>query len=231
MKKLTAHYQIRAWREPIHYRHLPNTQVPRGYLARFGGDCHSVIQEMNGSTQLMARLAIAGGFRLSEITRLTIGDLDFTARQIQVKDRFGQASQVKSMPEALYLDLRIQVMRIRRKRQLLNQQPQVYTAQSKTINAFEQTFLFPFRDDKAISQLVQMPLSYLKNDIRVAIRRYSRFLPDIKLVKNEQLTQMDNSVPQSDQLNLYDVNNARNKAIPDLCEQTAFIFETQQNVA
>jgi len=243
MEKITAQSQVVARRKSIYHRRLPNNSPPRGYLARFGGHCHSVIREMSGSTQLMTRLAIEGGFRLCEVTRLTIGDLDFNARQIRLKNRFGQFKQIKSMPEALYLDLRIQVMRVRRKLQLLNQQSKVYSTQSKTINAFEQAFLFPFTDDKTVGQLVQMPLSYLKNDIQLAIRRYTRFLPDNKSVKSEYLTQLNNSVSQNNtvsqnktvsqsaQPDFYGVNNIRNKATPGVGEQTAFIFETQQNVA
>ena len=60
-----------------------------------------VIGFLSGTHQLMAKLLYGSGLRLMECVRLRVKDVDFTQRQIIVRDGKGQKDRVTMLPDVL----------------------------------------------------------------------------------------------------------------------------------
>jgi integron integrase len=72
-----------------------------------------VIGCMLGRTQLMAKLLYGSGLRLAECVRLRVKDLDFSQRQILVRDGKGMQDRATMLPESLTEPLQIHLKRVK----------------------------------------------------------------------------------------------------------------------
>jgi integron integrase len=68
---------------------------------------------MTGSYQLMAKLLYGAGLRASECARLRVKDLDFSLRQVIVRDGKGERDRFTILPDALAAPLQDQLRRTR----------------------------------------------------------------------------------------------------------------------
>jgi len=76
-------------------------------------EAKSVIAKMSGVYKLMAQIMYGGGLRLMEVLRLRIKDLDFSNRQIIVRDGKGENDRITTFPEILLEPLRLHLKQIR----------------------------------------------------------------------------------------------------------------------
>jgi len=65
----------------------------------------SVLNQMSGTTQLMAQILYGSGLRLMECLRLRVKDIDYQNRQIVVRDGKGEKDRVTPLPETLVVPL------------------------------------------------------------------------------------------------------------------------------
>ena len=72
-----------------------------------------VLQHMRGVQQLVAQLLYGGGLRLLEGLQLRVKDIDFTRRQIYVRDTKGRRDRVTLLPQAVMPALREHIERVR----------------------------------------------------------------------------------------------------------------------
>jgi integron integrase len=68
-------------------------------------EAHTVLANMTGIHQLIAKLIYGSGLRLMECLRLRVKDLDFGNRQIIVRDGKGEQDRVTILPESVVPDL------------------------------------------------------------------------------------------------------------------------------
>jgi integron integrase len=73
-----------------------------------------VIARLSGTQRLMAKLLYGGGLRLMECLRLRVKDLDFTPRQIIVRDGKGMEDRVTMLPESLIMPLQEHLSPVKR---------------------------------------------------------------------------------------------------------------------
>jgi integrase len=73
-----------------------------------------VIARLSGTPRLMAKLLYGGGLRLMECLRLRVKDLDFTQRQIIVRDGKGMEDRVTMLPESLIIPLQEHLSHVKR---------------------------------------------------------------------------------------------------------------------
>jgi integron integrase len=78
------------------------------------GEVTAVLNRLDGTTALMARLLYGSGLRLMECVRLRVKDIDFQYRQITVRDGKGQKDRVMVLPTALVDHLSTHLARVRR---------------------------------------------------------------------------------------------------------------------
>jgi integron integrase len=113
-----------------------------------------VLRQMEGDSDLMARLLYGAGLRLMECVRLRIKDVDFEYGQITVRDGKGQKDRRTMLPQSLITPLREQTECVR---QLHNQDVEcgygeVYLPHAlarkyrKAATTFEWQWLFPSRN-------------------------------------------------------------------------------------
>ena len=76
-------------------------------------EVQSLLNAMNGTMALMAGLLYGGGLRLMECVRLRIKDIDFSRRQIMVRDGKGQKDRVTMLPEKYIEPLRDHIQRVK----------------------------------------------------------------------------------------------------------------------
>ncbi|ASC69404.1 Integrase/recombinase [Halomicronema hongdechloris C2206] len=79
-------------------RHLPTVLTP--------DEVNSVLQNLSGSYQLVAKLLYGSGLRLNEALRLRVKDLDFAQQQITVRDTKGGESRRTMLPTSVSADLK-----------------------------------------------------------------------------------------------------------------------------
>jgi integron integrase len=72
-----------------------------------------VINALTGVHQLMAKILYGSGLRLIECLRLRIKDVDFTNRQIIVRDGKGEHDRSVPLPETVFPALKAQVQQVR----------------------------------------------------------------------------------------------------------------------
>jgi len=73
-----------------------------------------VIQCMSGTPQLMAKLLYGSGLRVSECVQLRVKDVDFTQRQIVLRDPKGMQDRVTVLPDSLVKPLQEHLERVKR---------------------------------------------------------------------------------------------------------------------
>lgn len=73
-----------------------------------------VIQCMSGTPQLMAKLLYGSGLRVSECVQLRVKDIDFTQRQIVLRDAKGMQDRVTVLPDSLVKPLQEHLQRVKR---------------------------------------------------------------------------------------------------------------------
>jgi integron integrase len=74
----------------------------------------AVLNRLDGTTALMARLLYGSGLRLMECVRLRVKDVDFQYRQITVRDGKGQKDRVTMLPARLVEPLSTHLARVKR---------------------------------------------------------------------------------------------------------------------
>jgi len=73
----------------------------------------AVIRQLTGVPQLMTRLLYGSGLRLLECLRLRVKDVDFSRRQITVRDGKGEDDRITLLPDTLHADLKLQIDSVR----------------------------------------------------------------------------------------------------------------------
>jgi integron integrase len=73
-----------------------------------------VLERMEGTYSLMARLLYGTGMRLMECCRLRVKDIDFGQREILIRDGKGAKDRVTMLPETLIADLQAHLAKRRR---------------------------------------------------------------------------------------------------------------------
>jgi len=61
----------------------------------------AVMRQLSGTTWIMAMLLYGSGLRLLECLRLRVQDIDFTYKQITIRDAKGQKDRITMLPEIL----------------------------------------------------------------------------------------------------------------------------------
>lgn len=78
------------------------------------GEVALVLERMEGTYSLMARLLYGTGMRLMECCRLRVKDIDFGQREILIRDGKGAKDRVTMLPETLVSDLQAHLVKRRR---------------------------------------------------------------------------------------------------------------------
>jgi len=161
----------------------------RGFKSKFSEyHCRSVLKQMSGASLLMANLAVTAKLKLREIINLRLGELDFKKNQIIIRTAKGETKFIANIPIQLILDLRIQNIKVH---SLIKRQKELdFTDDYNELTVLEKhlepewQFLFPHQcqnqKNQLLSLLGQTPLSTLKNDIQIAIKRVLRVNPITK---------------------------------------------------
>jgi integron integrase len=77
------------------------------------GEARRVLDRLDGTTGLMARLLYGSGLRLMECLRLRVKDVEFEYRQIIVRDGKGAKDRVTMLPASLIEPLRAHLVRVK----------------------------------------------------------------------------------------------------------------------
>ncbi len=86
-------------------KHLPVVLSPK--------EVHSVLSNMAGLTQLMARLLYGAGLRLNECTQLRIKDVNFDTKTLIIRQVKGRKDRMAGLPGVLLGPLRRQIQLVR----------------------------------------------------------------------------------------------------------------------
>ena len=73
----------------------------------------SVIEKMNGGPKLMTQLLFGSGLRLMECLRLRIKDIDFSNKQIIVRDGKGENDRSVPLPDTISLTLKVHIQTVK----------------------------------------------------------------------------------------------------------------------
>lgn len=152
----------------------------RGLTDRFGDlHCRAVLNHLQGTSLLMAELAVAGKLKLKEVVNLKLSDINIKKNRINIRHKNGHIKFSLNIPIQLILDLRIQLMRVRQLVQVKTQQLSTNGINSKSKNAstnIKDDYLFTVAniENPHISSRA-MQLAFLKNDIQIATKQYLRF--------------------------------------------------------
>ncbi|HNT78227.1 MAG TPA: integron integrase, partial [Anaerolineae bacterium] len=76
-------------------------------------EVRQVLNQMQGTHQLMAKLLYGTGMRLMECVRLRVKDVDFARREILVRDGKGEKDRVTMLPESIIPALQAHLERVR----------------------------------------------------------------------------------------------------------------------
>jgi len=77
------------------------------------GEVDRVLAQLEGTSQLIAKLLYGTGMRLMEMVRLRIKDIDFERREIIVRSGKGDKDRVTMLPEVMIPPLRDHLIRVR----------------------------------------------------------------------------------------------------------------------
>lgn len=91
-------------------------------------EAKAVINHLEGTSQLVARLMYGSGLRINEALRLRVKDIDFGMQQIVVRSGKGDKDRVTLLPDSLLksLALQIEACLIQHKQDLANGHGEVY---------------------------------------------------------------------------------------------------------
>ncbi len=76
-------------------------------------EVQQILRQLDGDVGLIARLLYGGGLRLMEGVRLRVKDVDFSRKEIIIRDGKGQKDRVTVMPTSLVSLLRQHIARVR----------------------------------------------------------------------------------------------------------------------
>lgn len=76
-------------------------------------EVRELLMHMQGTTGLVARLLYGTGMRLLEALRLRVKDVEFSRREIVIREGKGNKDRVTVLPENLMADLQAQLQRAR----------------------------------------------------------------------------------------------------------------------
>lgn len=76
-------------------------------------EVRAVLQQMDGVSQLVAKLLYGSGLRLNEALSLRIKDLDFAQKQLQIRDRKGMESRITMLPDAMVEALQLHLSSVK----------------------------------------------------------------------------------------------------------------------
>lgn len=76
-------------------------------------EVQQILGQLDGDVGLIARLLYGGGLRLMEGVRLRVKDVDFSRKEIIIRDGKGQKDRVTVMPTSLVSPLRQHIARVR----------------------------------------------------------------------------------------------------------------------
>ncbi|WP_444995658.1 phage integrase N-terminal SAM-like domain-containing protein [Aliikangiella sp. IMCC44359] len=158
-----------------------------GYSKRFGlHHCTAIINQLDSSQHLMAKLGLLADLKIREVINLRLGDVDLKNNKIIIRHQNGQKKLMVNIPISIILELRIQIMKVHRlvqkeKQQKFGSNCDELTALAKCLEPDWQ-YLFPYTHSPkvghTISYLNKMPLVIFKNNIKLAIQYYLRFMPN-----------------------------------------------------
>ncbi|TQV74684.1 hypothetical protein FLL45_06910 [Aliikangiella marina] len=218
--------------------HFLRLKQRRGFFSKFEKqDCLGVINYLEGSSKLIASIAVACNLKLREVVNLRLADVNFKQSQLVVRYNNGNVKFSANLPLQLILELRIQVMRVKRIIQL--EKETRYGACHQELNWLakqlqpEWQYLFPHtfanKQKHTISRLNKMPLNLVKSDVRLAIKRYNRYSSFQSVEKNRANFNHDRQIliNQDERWN--------NKKVPinriNHIKQTAFNFSDNLGAA
>ena len=87
-------------------RYLPTVLTP--------GEVTTILKQVSGVYQLVAKLLYGSGLRLNEALQLRIKDLDFVQHQLVVRDTKGGESRVTMLPTSIVEDLKSHLQSVKR---------------------------------------------------------------------------------------------------------------------
>jgi integron integrase len=76
-------------------------------------EVRAVLQQMDGVSQLVAKLLYGSGLRLNEALSLRIKDLDFAQKQLQIRDSKGLESRLTMLPDTLVETLQLHLSSVK----------------------------------------------------------------------------------------------------------------------
>jgi integron integrase len=76
-------------------------------------EVRNILKQLDGTTWIMASLLYGSGLRLMECLRLRIKDIDFSCKQIVVRDGKGARDRVTLLPESLITPLKNHLQRVK----------------------------------------------------------------------------------------------------------------------
>jgi len=76
-------------------------------------EVRAVLQQMEGVSQLVAKLLYGSGLRLNEALSLRVKDLDFAQKQLQIRDSKGMESRITMLPDALMESLQLHLSAVK----------------------------------------------------------------------------------------------------------------------
>ena len=175
-----------------------------GFFQRYEREaCVAVIDNMQGCSLLMSKLALFGNLKLREVANLKISDINIKENTIKIRNNNGAVKFTINIPFQIILDLRIQLMRSRQLNQV-SKNEQSSVSQLHLIDSLidkeggsKNDFLFSIASlANPIASNSEQILAILKNDIRIAIKQYSQLSYKQKTIK---LRSMSNSNSASSQ--------------------------------
>jgi site-specific recombinase XerD len=91
-------------------------------------EAKAVISNLEGASQLVARLMYGSGLRINEVLRLRVKDIDFGMQQIIVRSGKGNKDRTTLLPESLLepLELQIELCLVQHKQDLASGHGEVY---------------------------------------------------------------------------------------------------------
>ena len=160
----------------------------KGFGDRFNPNtCLRVLEHMQGSSLLMAKVAYYCKLRLKTVANLKVSNVDIKKNIICVYDQSKTLKYKVNIPLKIILELRIQKMRANQYLDSLKKA----NKRSEQSNLFldENDFLFPSPSHLTTSCNNDTQLNILKNDISLAIKQQFRHTPAKKLanVANAQV--------------------------------------------
>ena len=131
------------------------------------GEVITVLKQLSGVYQLVAKLLYGSGLRLNEALRLRIKDLDFAQHQLVVRDTKGGESRVTMLPTSIVEDLKSHLQSVKR----LHQQD-LEQAYGSVYLPFALERKYPNADCQWIWQFVFPAEGYSKDPRSGVVRRH-----------------------------------------------------------